>query len=218
MTSSPTAGRSRSRSPSVLDSRSRSRIRSCSRPDRRSSRSRSRSHSRARSLLYKLKFAQSKKNEAYKAVGIACDALDAKNNTAGGMFSQGEKEAWEAARTTARTASYEQQRAHDAVIDSVRDSQADTRDARSHKAVITVELKAAHAESHKLMKRLSSQLLTRYRQKEITAEMCMDEFDLEQHTDTNRLAAARARRAEAEDEIEATFVFSEFLLEGRLAI
>ena len=177
-------------------------------------------------MLYKLKFARSNNDEATKALSVAFDTLNAKINTAGPMFSQGEKEGFEAARTTAITASDEKQRAHDAVIDAISDSQADTRNARSRKAVIMAELKAARAEGHKLMERLQSKI-TQNEQKDITAEtgdmatttwddITVEEATTKQNTFMNRLAVAEVRKTEALEEVEASFVFSELLFEGCL--
>jgi len=175
-------------------------------------------------LLYKLKFARSNNDVTQKALSVAFDTLKAKINTAGPMFSQGENEGYEAAKTTAISASYEKKKAHDALIDAIDDSQADTQNARSHKAVRLAELKAVFAEGHKLMERLRSKI-TQNKQKDITAEtgdvatttwedITMEEATTEQNTFTKRLEAAEVRNTEAQDEVEASFVFTEFLLEG----
>jgi hypothetical protein len=175
-------------------------------------------------LLYKLKFARSNNDVTQKALSVAFDTLKAKINTAGPMFSQGENEGYEAAKTTAITASYEKKRAHDALCDAIDDSQVDTWNARSHKAVRLAELKAVLAEGHTLMERMRLKV-TQNKQKDITAitgdmatttweDITMEEATTEQNTFTKRLDAAEVRKTEAEDEVEASFLFTEFLLEG----
>jgi hypothetical protein len=75
-----------------------------------------------------------------------------------------------------------------------------------------------------LMERLRSKI-TQNKQKDITAEtgdvatttwedITMEEATTEQNTFTKRLEAAEGRNTEAQDEVEASFVFTEFLLEG----
>jgi len=134
------------------------------------------------------------------------------------------RRAYEAAKTTAITASYEKKRAHDALCDAIDDSQVDTWNARSHKAVRLAELKAVLAEGHTLMERMRLKV-TQNKQKDITAitgdmatttweDITMEEATTEQNTFTKRLDAAEVRKTEAEDEVEASFLFTEFLLEG----
>ena len=172
-------------------------------------------------MLYKLKFAQSNIDETNKALGVACDTLKARGAH---CFARGEKEGYEAAMTMAKTTSIEKTRAHDALIDAINDSQADTRNARSHKAVRLAELDAVLAELDKLTERRHL-TVTQNEQKDVTAEtrvmatttcerITMEEAKIVRKTLLTRLDAAQLMNTEAFDDVDANFAFTELLLEG----
>jgi len=190
MTSSSLATRSRprSRSPPALNSRSRS-------------------HSRARSLVYKLKFARSDVDVARKALNVAYAALKANTHTPGSIVCQGLKEACNAAMTTAETALVENDRAHQAVMAAIDDSQADLRDARVHRDARSAEMKALLGEGNNVMERLKSSVTQK-------TEIAREEAELEYKTFTKRVDAARQGAIEAQDQVEARIDFTGLLIEA----
>jgi hypothetical protein len=173
--------------------------------------------------VYKRQFTRSKADVAYKAVTAAYDALRSKVATPGAI-SQAEKDAAEAAITTMKTASGEQDTALTALMDAIVDSKADTQYACFHEDARMVEMKAVLAEGKKLSERLKSTLKQEIR-KDVTAEMgdmatttlkgiTMEEATLEYNTYLERFDAARMRNTEARAQTQAKFALTDLLLEG----
>jgi len=175
-------------------------------------------------LLYKLRFAQSNADVAHKALGVAHTTLKAKIAMGGSTFNPGEKDGYEAAMTTAETTLVENDRAHQAVMAAIDDSDADTLNARSHKDVRLAEMDAVFAEGDDLIKRLHL-TLTQNGQRDVMAEtgvmatatcerITMEEANIMGSALKKRVEAARLRHTDAFAELDANNDFTQMLLRG----
>jgi len=159
--------------------------------------------------VYKLKFAQSNADVAREALNVSYAALKANTHAPGSIVSQGLKEACNAAMTTAETALVENERAHQAVMGAIDDSQADLRDARDAQDARSAEIKALLGEGINVIERLKSSVTQK-------TEIAREEADLEYNTFKKRVDAARQGAIEAQAQVEARTDFTGSLLEACL--
>ena len=158
-------------------------------------------------MLYKQRFAQSNADVARKALGVAHTTLKAMGGRS--TFNPGEEEGYEAVMTTVETTMVENNRAHQAVMDAIADSEADTLNARSHNDVTLAEMDAVIAEGDDLIKRRHL-TLTQDGQRVVTTE----EANIMVSAHKKRVDAVLLRHKEAFAELNANVVFTLMLLRG----